>query len=920
MADPCGIVDTIQDNFKAIEYGKAGDSGVSGACLGAQDTTTGTALLEESLDKRENDGTTSPKNKERGEEEKLKVAAGDDPDDDVTNDTSGYSGKTKESSNAKKKGGLLSKWTSPRKKIDQVVMAEKEDEKEGLEAPKMAPVSDLSDPGRKICVVTTAGVPWRTGTAVNPLARALYLTRGRPKHSITLMIPWLETREEQAKIYGSTTFETPEDQEAWTRQYARERILNAAEEEGGTSKAGIETGVELHNQSTDDEADNLQIRFYPAKYHNLLGSIFATVDICALVPQEDADVAILEEPEHLTWFRSLPPSSSSGSSVAASAMESMMDNDNSCGSCAAGQDEEKIDNENDEHKDNSEVEEQKKLEELAIIGWTAKFSYVVGILHTNYSAYMRQYGLGASIVTASALQALSSVCVRAYTHRLIRLSDTLPELDKTKEITCNVHGVRSEFFVVKEYVEEAGATNEASLPVEKSEDPKPDNQTERKGTKKEAVFENDSEMGGNDGINIETMNRDDNISDTTEERFLPESVYFIGKVIWAKGFDKLLEIEDLFRKETGEYFPIDVYGSGGDFEAISRAFLGRSGLAKRVTSSGSVKSLENGQTQERSKSPVLEKLSPTDQTAALLFSKEGSLRGQIEDLQTIPSDELIVEVQTCETPINDDVGTPRSKKTYPKRIIGHLGEKTRETGTGVTKAITKLSEKITNLGFHSLYREEGDDLDTNDDYSTETGSSFASKFRFDPPKSRYELRRHAIPARFLGVKDHALLRDIKEHKIFINLSITEVLCTTTAEAMAMEKFVIIPEHPSNAFFLQFPNCLAFESKRECVEKIKFALENNPVPLSPEDKHKLTWEGANKRLYETSLITEAEAEERNKKTNDFARLHMETMKTGAFFQGLWSRGVHKKVVTREENTEDEVETDSREKNIMGICKA
>ncbi|OEU16810.1 hypothetical protein FRACYDRAFT_138536, partial [Fragilariopsis cylindrus CCMP1102] len=401
-----------------------------------------------------------------------------------------------------------------------------------------------------ICIVTTAGLPWRTGTAVNPLARALYLTRGRPKHHITLLIPWLENSEEQSKVYGSSNvFSSPEEQKVWIQTYAR-------------------------------ELDNLQISFYPAKYHNSFGSIFATVDICTLIPKNEADIAILEEPEHLTWFRSLPIST-----------------------------------------------------EEAMIGWTAKFSYVVGILHTNYSAYMKQYGLGTSIVTASALQALSSVCVKAYTHRLIRLSATLPELDASKEVTCNVHGVRSEFFV------------------------------------------KDDDSGNGDDLFV-----------------LEQPIYFIGKVIWAKGFDKLLEIEDLYRKENGEYFPITIYGDGPDFDAISRAFLGRGGLA-RV---------------------------------------------------------------------------------------------------------------------------------------------------------------------FLGVKDHALLRDIPQHKIFINLSITEVLCTTTAEALAMGKFVIIPNHPSNTFFLQFPNCLAYETKSECVEKIKFALENDPVPLSAEDKYKLTWEGANLRLYEASAMTEAEA--------------------------------------------------------------
>ena len=123
---------------------------------------------------------------------------------------------------------------------------------------------------------------------------------------------------------------------------------------------------------------------------------------------------------------------------------------------------------------------------------------------------------------------------------------------------------------------------------------------------------------------------------------------------------------------------------------------------------------------------------------------------------------------------------------------------------------------------------------------------------------------------------------------------------------------------SNTFFLQFPNCLAYKSKKECVEKIKFALENDPTPLTPEVKHKLTWEGANRRLYEFSLMTEAEAGERNKKTGDFARLHMDTMKTGAFFQGLWSRSSNKKTIIKEIKPEEEEKPETKENPLIGIC--
>jgi len=482
----------------------------------------------------------------------------------------------------------------------------------------------------------------------------------------------------------------------------------------------------------------------------------------------------------LTWFRTLPNGSSDSSKKTDSfdcngcqeietttfASTIMDNNDSSCTSFLK----ENYDN------DNNAKEKEKELEEQAIIGWTATFSYVVGILHTNYAAYMKQYGLGTSIVTASALQALSSICVRAYTHRLIRLSDTLPELDKTKEITCNVHGVRSEFFV-----EDDGYRVAAAIVTDKE-------QKKQKHDSAMASSNNNQNIGSNDV----------DVSIPENSLLVPEPIYFIGKVIWAKGFDKLLEIEDLYRKNTGEYFPIDIYGSGGDFDAISRAFLGRGGLA-RVLSSESVKSIgSDGGTKSlllgKSKSPV----AATDKTAALLFSREGNLRGQIEDGETFPSDSLIVEVQTCETPVDSDSGTPSSARNVPKRgakdVMSHLKETTIETKTGVTKAFAALSGKITKFGLHSLYSEHGQET-----ADSATGGSSGEeregiRFRFDPPKSRYELRRHSVPARFLGVKDHALLRDMPQHKIFINLSITEVLCTTTAEALAMRKFVIIPEH------------------------------------------------------------------------------------------------------------------------------
>lgn len=251
------------------------------------------------------------------------------------------------------------------------VSADAADDKDETEMEEITKESDLSNKDRRIWVVTTAGLPWRTGTAVNPLLRALYLTRGRPKHYVTLMIPWLESKKSQEQLYGQH-FNTREEQEAWIRDYCRNRA-NCAQEE-----------------------KDLRIWFWKGSYHSGFGSIFPAEDICSIIPKDEADVAILEEPEHLNWWRTPPK----------------------------------------EKSEDAELD----------WGWTQRFTYVVGVLHTNYGAYAKQYGMGTSLVTAPALNALSALVVRAYCHRLVRLSATLTSLDEDLETTCNIHGVRDEFF------------------------------------------------------------------------------------------------------------------------------------------------------------------------------------------------------------------------------------------------------------------------------------------------------------------------------------------------------------------------------------------------------------------------------------------------------------------------------------------
>ena len=110
---------------------------------------------------------------------------------------------------------------------------------------------------------------------------------------------------------------------------------------------------------------------------------------------------------------------------------------------------------------------------------------------------------------------------------------------------------------------------------------------------------------------------------------------------------------------------------------------------------------------------------------------------------------------------------------------------------------------------------------------------------------------------FHGPLDHAELS--LSHKIFVNPSTSEVLCTTSAEALAMGKFLLLPSHPSNDFFAQFPNCLAYTTKEEFVANLYYAITHEPEPLSDEYARALGWEAATERLAASACIPVAEAE-------------------------------------------------------------
>eukprot|EP00899_Mesostigma_viride_P016703 jgi/Mesvir1/25033/Mv16972-RA.1 len=373
----------------------------------------------------------------------------------------------------------------------------------------------LSPADKNIAIVTTASLPWMTGTAVNPLLRAAYLARRSPH--VTLMVPWIP-REDQVAVYpNERTFDNPQEQEAYVRAWLKQRL-------------GFEAKFKL--------------QFYPGRYDKARGSIFPVGDITEFIPDSSADVAILEEPEHLTWY----------------------------------------------HHGRR---------------WTDKFEHVVGVVHTNYLEYARRVDNGELL--AAFLAGANKLCTRVHCDKVLRLSGATEDLPRSQIVNVHGVSPKFLEIGAAKAAEYASRLSAAMMPpplspstsgasassgttagvsvASGSTDRVPSStaimsmsrqasssstpllastpspcMTPSASVTDLAAMDKPAPMDGVTGASADAGGKGGEGDGG--------SMYYIGKALWGKGYRELVDLMTGFAQETGSAAHMDIYGSGPDAEAI----------------------------------------------------------------------------------------------------------------------------------------------------------------------------------------------------------------------------------------------------------------------------------------------------------------------------------------------------------------
>lgn len=200
------------------------------------------------------------------------------------------------------------------------------------------------------------------------------------------------------------------------------------------------------------------------------------------VPEHQADVAILEEPEHLTWYHH------------------------------GGR-------------------------------WTSKFRHVVGIMHTNYLDYARREENGA--LKAFMLRMVNNWVCRAHCHKVVKLSDAVQDLPR--QCTQFVHGVSPKFLEVGAAKARAATQAAENAAAAAAAAVSPQN-----------ALASLSMPGSSGGVHSNGAGA------MSTPPVWPQGAYFLGKVVWAKGYTELLDLMEKHHAKGNAPVQMDIFGTGVD--------------------------------------------------------------------------------------------------------------------------------------------------------------------------------------------------------------------------------------------------------------------------------------------------------------------------------------------------------------------
>lgn len=340
-------------------------------------------------------------------------------------------------------------------------------------------------------------------------------------------------------------------------------------DKGEGAEEGMSGAGSGGDSETDGRASTLPIRveFYDGAYGDDWGSILPVGDLTALftpaflnpprpgggggtppapadgsavadAPPLTGDVLNLEEPEHLTWHHTGP-------------------------------------------------------------SYTRLFRYVVGVIHTNYVAYVRASAAHGA-AKARALYALNRWVCRAYSHRVIKLSAAVQPLPHA--VVAAVHGVRPAFLVIGDQVGDAlaaaAAADAAAAATAADAAATTASPAEGDGATAAAVPSGEDDDGGDGGgapVTAAGAPPDDAGAaapppGSAADAVLPGGAYFLGKVLWAKGYRRLLDVLTSAAtppRADRPPLPLAYYGGGPDTEAV-RAAVAATPALSRVTITGRV--------------------------------------------------------------------------------------------------------------------------------------------------------------------------------------------------------------------------------------------------------------------------------------------------------------------------------------------